>query len=145
MFAGWRLLLYLLWPICVNQLRFRFSLRCFFWNQLPCISTLPIGLRSTIVVFLRSLLVGFSFWSCWHQFPLCYLYSEFLCRFLLRRCSSGRVVVRRLSMFLLLHLAPRFSGTCMSSLFTTYSHKCRCHYRTLAYRHQVPALSYTKI
>ena len=109
-------------------------------------SAYPADIRSTHCFFLKcSLLVGFSFQSCSHRFHLCYLYPKFLCRFLLRRCSSGRVVVRRLSMFLLLHLAPRFSGTCMSSLFTTYSHKCRCHYRTLAYRHQVPALSYTKI
>ena len=38
-----------------------------FWSR--AFSAHPAGLRSTHCVFLRSLLVGVSFRSCWHRFP----------------------------------------------------------------------------
>ena len=62
-----------------------------FWSR--AFSAHPAGLRSTHCVFLRSLLVGVSFRSCWHRFPSTRSFSVSFC---VGSCSTHCVFLRSL-------------------------------------------------
>ena len=90
---------------------FRFRSRAF--------SAHPAGLRSTHCVFLRILLLGVSFRSCWRRF----LFIQSFC------VSSCSIV--RLAVFL---VVSRSTLSCTPMLLlTTHSHIRHCHSHTLLY------------
>ena len=63
----------------------------------------PAGLRSTHCVFLRSLLVGVSFRSCWHRFPSTRSFSVSFC---VGSCSTHCVFLRSLLVGVFLVVSP---------------------------------------
>ena len=72
-----------------------------FWSR--AFSAHPAGLRSTHCVFLRSLLVGVSFRSCWHRFPSTRSFSVSFC---VGSCSTHCVFLRSLLVGVFLVVSP---------------------------------------
>ena len=113
----------------------------------------PAGLRSTHRVFLRSLLVGVSFRSCWHQFPSirsfcvgswstqCVFLHSLLVGVSFRSCWHRFPFIRSFCVIscsivcLAVFLAvSRSTVSCTPTLFlTAHSHIRRCHSHTLVY------------
>ena len=97
-----------------------------FWSR--AFSAHPAGLRSTHCVFLRILLLGVSFRSCWRRF----LFIQSFC------VSSCSIV--RLAVFL---VVSRSTLSCTPTLLlTAHSHIRHCHSHTLVYSF-LGSLAYT--